>query len=186
MVRYPVVLEVDDNNTVLVSFPDFPEAHTFGENKKEALVRAVDALETVIDAYIRERRPIPEPSATTGAAVELPALVATKVQLYEAMREGKVNKTELARRLNAHMPQIDRLLDIRHGSKLDQLEAAAKALGGRLEVSVVMPNRVLARGRVSDVRVLRAGRSRMRVHPGVLTASRRAPGVSRKMAGKKR
>src|SRR5262245_43037678 len=29
-VDYPVVLEKDDNETILVSFPDFPEVHTFG------------------------------------------------------------------------------------------------------------------------------------------------------------
>ena len=44
MIKYPVRLEPDTNETVLVSFPDIPEAHTFGEDDQEALVRAVDAL----------------------------------------------------------------------------------------------------------------------------------------------
>jgi antitoxin HicB len=40
------------------------------------------------------------------------------------MRAGKIGKAELARRLHCHLPQIDRLLDLNHASRLDQLEAA--------------------------------------------------------------
>ena len=60
---YPVTLERDDNDTILVSFPDFPEVHTFGTNEADALAKSVDALATGIDAYIKERRDIPVPSA---------------------------------------------------------------------------------------------------------------------------
>jgi antitoxin HicB len=59
MLRYPIVLERDDNDTLLVSFPDFPEAHTFGEDEADALVRAKDALMTVLEARIRDRESIP-------------------------------------------------------------------------------------------------------------------------------
>jgi antitoxin HicB len=34
------------------------------------------------------------------------------------------------------MPQIDRLVDLRHASRLDQLEAAFRALGKQLCVEV--------------------------------------------------
>ena len=52
------------------------------------------------------------------------------------MRIARVNKAEPARRLNCHMPQVDRLLDLRHASRLDQLEAAFRALGKQLPVQV--------------------------------------------------
>jgi antitoxin HicB len=137
MVRYPVTLAPDDNDTVLVTFPDFPEAHTFGDDESEAIARAGDALETIIDAYIRDKRDIPTPSRVTGASVTLPSLAAAKVQIYSQMRQQRVGKAELARRLGAHLPQVDRLLDLKHGSKLDQLEAAAHALGAYLDVALV-------------------------------------------------
>ena len=60
---FPVTLERDDNGTILVSFPDFPEAHTFGDTVEDALERAVDALATVIDGYIKDKREIPLPAA---------------------------------------------------------------------------------------------------------------------------
>jgi antitoxin HicB len=88
---YPVKLERDDNDTILVSFPDFPEAHTYGDDVEDALKRAPAALATVIDAYIKDRRDIPLPSAVvTKYRVTVPALVETKVRLYETMRAAKV------------------------------------------------------------------------------------------------
>jgi antitoxin HicB len=62
MLRYPIVLEWDDNGTLLVSFPDIPEAHTFGEDEADALARAQDALATALDARIRDHESIPRPS----------------------------------------------------------------------------------------------------------------------------
>ncbi|WP_200826446.1 hypothetical protein [Caballeronia cordobensis] len=53
----------------------------------------------------------------------------------EMIRQG-VRKSELARRLNVHMPQVDRLLDPRHSSKIEAIEAAFRSLGKRLNISV--------------------------------------------------
>jgi antitoxin HicB len=131
---YPVTLQKDDNGTFLVTFPDFPEAQTFGDTKDEALARAVDALATIIDAYIRDRQAIPRPSRVTRHAVSLPVLMASKVTLYEIMRSERIGKAELARRLRWYLPQVDRLLDVHHASRLDQMEAAFDALGRRMVV----------------------------------------------------
>ena len=138
MLLYPVILERDTNDTILVSFPDIPEAHTYGDDEDEALARAVDALESALSLYIEDRQEIPTPSRVKrgGKYVVLPALAEAKVELYRAMRAEGVGKAELARRLNCHMPQVDRLLDIEHGSRLDQIEAAFRALGRRLDISV--------------------------------------------------
>ncbi len=135
--EYPVELERDDNDMVLVSFPDFPEAHTFGDDDAEALRRAQDALATVIDAYIADRRDIPAPSSLRRRpSVTVPALVRAKIQLYEAMRQAGIGKAALARRLDWHLPQVDRLFKMTHSSRIDRLEAAFRALGKRLVVSV--------------------------------------------------
>jgi len=134
---YPVKLEQDDNGTVLVSFPDFPEAHTFGDDIEGALRHAEDALATAIDAYIKDRRDIPLPSAMVAKhRVTMPALMEAKIALYETMRQEKVSKAELARRLNWHPPQVDRLLAMTHSSKLGQLEAALRVLNKQLVVAI--------------------------------------------------
>lgn len=134
--RYPVTLTPDDNGSIVVTFPDVPEAITYGDTVEEALSRAPDALMTIVDAFIKDRRDIPEPSATDGPAIELPSLETAKIGLYRSMRAAHVGKAELARRLNWHLPQVDRVLDVHHGSQLDQIDAAFGALGKRLVVSI--------------------------------------------------
>jgi antitoxin HicB len=138
MLRYPVTLERDTNDTILVGFPDVPEAHTFGDDEDEALMRAVDALETALSMYVEDREDIPKPSAIKRRTrfVTLPALSEAKLALYTEMRRAGMGKAELARRLNCHLPQVDRLLDLMHNSRLDQLEAAFRALGKQLSIEI--------------------------------------------------
>lgn len=135
----PVDLVLDTNGSLLVSFRDVPEAHTFGEDDAEALLRAVDALETALGFYTDAGRDLPRATnPKRGQHVVRPsALACIKLAIYQAMRDTGVKKSELARRLGWHMPQVDRLLDLNHASRLDQAEAALSSLGRRLEVSVV-------------------------------------------------
>jgi antitoxin HicB len=89
-------------------------------------------------SLMSDRQSIPRACKPRGGqrAVALPALAAAKVALYEAMRDRGVRKTELARRLGVHLPQVDRLLDLRHGSRLDQVEDALRAVGKELVLTV--------------------------------------------------
>jgi len=59
----PVHLETAKEGGFVVTFPDVPEAITQGEDEDEALLRAVDALETALSFYIDDRRPLPVPAA---------------------------------------------------------------------------------------------------------------------------
>jgi len=137
MFDYPVTL-TPDGDSVLVSFVDVPEAITFGANEDQALLQAVDALETALSFYIDARKPLPPASkAQRGQRCVRPsALTGAKLGVYQAMTEQGIKKAELARRLGWHMPQVDRLFDLRHASRLDQIEAAARVLGRRLDVRV--------------------------------------------------
>jgi len=137
MFDYPVVLEAQSEGGFVATFPDVPEAITQGEDTDETLLYAVDALETALSFYVEARKPLPVPSAAQGRPTVRPsALECAKLGVYQAMTEQGVRKAELARRLGWHMPQVDRLLDLRHASRLDQIEAAARALGRVLEVRV--------------------------------------------------
>ena len=139
MFNYPTTF-TRDGDTILVTFRDVPEAITFGANKEEALLNAVDALETGLSFYVESRKalPLPLPSkAKRGEITVSPtALECAKLGVYQAMTEQGIKKAELARRLGWHLPQVDRLFDLRHASKLEQIEAAASALGRHIEVRV--------------------------------------------------
>ena len=138
MFDYPVILEAQPEGGFVVTFPDVPEAITQGEDEDEALLYAVDALESALSFYVDDRKPLPVPSkAKRGQKTVRPsALECAKLGVYQAMTEQGIRKSELARRLGWHMPQVDRLFDLRHASRLDQIEAAARALGRHIEVSV--------------------------------------------------
>jgi len=86
--------------------------------------------------YIGNRQPIPKPSPKKRGwkTVSLPALTEAKIALYLAMRASHVSKAELARRLKWHLPQVDRLLDLMHASRMDQIEQAFAALGKRVSI----------------------------------------------------
>ena len=137
MFDYPVTL-TPDGNTVMVTFVDLPEAITFGADEDEALLQAVDALETALSFYIDTRSPLPAPSKPKRGqrTVHPSALECAKLGVYQAMMEQGIKKTDLARRLGWHLPQVDRLFDLRHASRLDQLEAAARSLGREIRMSV--------------------------------------------------
>ncbi|MCY4515066.1 MAG: hypothetical protein OXC69_08035 [Candidatus Tectomicrobia bacterium] len=67
-------------------------------------------------------------------ALRYPPLTAIKALLYQGMREHGIGKAELARRLGWHLPQVDRVLDVHHSSRLDRMDLALSAIGLQLEV----------------------------------------------------
>jgi len=138
MYSYPVKLEPDDNGTILLTFPDLPGAVTFGDDEADVLARGIDALETMMIGLMGDKADIPAPSRPRARqrTVTLPSLSAAKVGLYQAMRSQGVKKADLGRRLGLHMPQIDRLLDLKHASRLDQVEAALRALGKEISIEI--------------------------------------------------
>lgn len=137
MFDYPAILEAQPEGGFVATFPDVPEAITQGEDEDEALVYAVDALETALSFYVDARKPLPIPSAAEGRPMVRPsALECAKLGVYQAMMEQGLRKTDLAHRLGWHLPQVDRLFDLKHTSRFDQIELAARALGRHIEVRV--------------------------------------------------
>ena len=77
MFAYPVTLEAD-SEYILVTSPDFPELTTFGDDRDEALMRAIDAFGEAIAARIHDGRDIPKPS-DGKCIIELPMTTEKKV-----------------------------------------------------------------------------------------------------------
>lgn len=138
MWSYPVRLVKDDNGTYLVTCRKFSEVTTYGASQRSALDHARDAVEEAIAARMADRQPIPDPPRASKSRhrVDLSAQTAVKILLYRAMRDRQVSKKQLARLLNCHRPQIDRLLNLRHASRLDAMEAAFGALGAQMKIGV--------------------------------------------------
>ena len=105
MFDYPVNLDPQPDGGFVVTFPDIPEALTQGEDREEALLYAVDALETALSFYVDSRRRLPVPSkAKRGQSVVHPsALESAKLAIYCEMVEQGIKKSDLARLLGWHL-----------------------------------------------------------------------------------
>jgi antitoxin HicB len=136
--QYPARFQRDEVGRILVSFPDFPRAHTDGKDVAEATDDAVDCLGSVIAEHIAERMDVPAPSeAKRGQRlVPVPMWIAGKLALYLAVRESGLSNASLARRLGVGETVVRRLLDPNHETKAEKLESALEALGKRLVVGV--------------------------------------------------
>jgi len=136
MLTYCYTLTPDTNGTNLVQYPDLPEGASVSEGDHDQQANAAEGLEAVLQMYIDARRPIPLPEAVGDGSVTLGAMTTAKVLLSNEMVRQGIRKAELARRLGIHNPQVDRLLDLTHSSKLEAIEGAFQELGRRLDISV--------------------------------------------------
>ena len=136
--RYPINLVPAPEGGYVVSFPDIPEALTQGDSREEALDAALGALITAFEFYFEDNEPIPLPSvvATGDDCVEVPLSVASKVLLLNAFLDSKLSQLELAKRIGKPKQEITRLFDLNHATKIDAVQAAAKALGKELAISM--------------------------------------------------
>jgi len=100
------------------------------------LLHAADALESALDFYFEDRRPVPAPSKPKRGqrVVELPASVSAKVLLLNEMLRQKVRPAELARRIGTTPQEVNRLTNIHHRTRIDGIDKALRALGKRLIV----------------------------------------------------
>jgi len=79
---------------------------------------------------------IPAPSKLKRGQhpVSVPLYLAPKLALYLAMRKSGTRNTELAKRLGVSETVIRRMLDPKHDTKPERIQAALAALGKRIVV----------------------------------------------------
>ncbi len=137
--RYPVTLTPAVEGGFVVSFLDIPEALTQGNTRHDALQAAQAALITAFEFYFDDNEAIPLPSAVSAEDdyVEIPLSVASKVLLLNAFLESKITQQELANRIGRPKQEITRLFDLKHTTKIDAVQIAARALGKELALTML-------------------------------------------------
>jgi len=154
---YPVVLTQDGDN-IIAEFPDVPEAMTVGADENNALEWAQDALVVALSGYLDERRDIPKPSKARAGqkAVALPPLIASKLAIYQAMRDQGITQSELANKLHCDARQVRRLLDLGHHSRMDLIEDALYELGKELIIDIQPLTMSKTEGKKEQANMLRS------------------------------
>ncbi len=129
MLQYPINVEPDGDG-YLVTCPDLPEVTTDADTLEDVPFRATDAIEEALASRLEGFEPIPRPSSESGLlCLPIPSLIALKVALKWKIEERGINRAELARLLGWNRNSVDRLFQPRHGTKIDQFDAAFRAIG---------------------------------------------------------
>jgi antitoxin HicB len=117
-----------------IRFPDLSEALTGGIDLDDAKVQAADCLAEALAGRIRRGDAIPEPSRVKRGQhpVSVPLYLAPKLALYLTMRESGLRKTDLAKRLGVSETVVRRMLDPKHDTKPENIQAALAELGKRI------------------------------------------------------
>ncbi len=119
----------------LVEFPGIQGAATQGETIDEALGMAADCLRTYFLGLIALGQPMPAPNRSRGRniyPISLPALETAKIELYRIFQASGMKKARLASGLGIPRAHVDRLFNLNHASRLNQIESAFRVLGKAL------------------------------------------------------
>jgi antitoxin HicB len=134
---YPYTATSQPDGGFSVVFPDLPEAISQGDTQEEVQAMAEDALVTALSFYTDAGEQLPRPSPARGRPMaSVPALVAAKLALHDAMIKAGVSNVLLAHRLGVDEKVVRRLRDPLHRSHLDSVEAALRVFGKRLFLEV--------------------------------------------------
>lgn len=139
MFNYAVKLEHDpDTKSWIATCRDLPLFNSVGDSVDDALLESVDGAIVALSIEIDARRPIPAASQPEEGeyVIHLPVLVVMKAALHNAMVATGTRKSDLARSMGMKGPQIDRLLDVCHSSKVETVELALQQLNRTVQVSV--------------------------------------------------
>ena len=122
--------DVEEGYGFVVTFPDIRGAITGGDTWEESLFLADDAIIAALGIYIRRERDIPAPSRLKDGQVliTVPPLQCAKLDLYSAMRERGVSKSDLADALGVSESDVVDLLDLDFDSTAPQVDEALKAV----------------------------------------------------------
>ena len=138
MFSYPAKFTAGSDGRVLVEFVDLPRVATDGNDEREAMEEAMDALGSDLSIRLSRREEIPTPSTAKRGQrqVPVPLWLAPKLALYLAMRDQGVSNSALARRLGLHERVVRRMLDPAHATKAEKIQAALAVLGKQMTVEV--------------------------------------------------
>ena len=84
---YPAVFHKAEEGGFWISFPDFPECLTEGDDMQEAYELSVDALGLVLTVRAEEKEEIPKPTEVDQITVDNGVLVIVEFDMMEYQRK---------------------------------------------------------------------------------------------------
>ena len=117
---------------------DFPQLSGVGKDSSAAAQDLKDNIFKQLRLNISAKQEIPFPPVVLKRQkmIAFSILIAAKICLSNSMIRKNMSKMALARQMKFHLPQVSRLLDLTHTTKIETLEEALSKLGKRLTVGI--------------------------------------------------
>lgn len=136
-IEYPALFDPADEGGYTITFPDFPEAISEGDNLEEANYNATEVLDLTLTSRMEDNEIVPLPHTESGGNVYMISPdVNVQAALLVKLNRGDKKFSDLARTLGTSWPAVSRLEDPKHWPSLRQLDKIAAALGKRLVLSL--------------------------------------------------
>lgn len=134
ILSYPAHLEQDAPDDWAVVFPDVPEVVTGGPSPDEAWSMAEDALAVALSSYPARGLNFPKANAAKPGQrmFTLPAVIAAKLFIHDALAKQKLTAADLARLIDGDHKAARRILKLTHNTRMDELERILGLLGVRV------------------------------------------------------
>lgn len=134
---YKAQIVEDPFGGLLITFDDVPEVVSFGRNRDEVMEDASEALGLALRGYLVRGANLPVPRAVEGIDVAVNPVDAIKIAVINRFHATGITKTELARRIGKSEGEARRILDPDHPSKITAMQAAIRAMGQTIVISVM-------------------------------------------------
>lgn len=133
---YPAILKQSEDGSYSVNIRGLPHSHTCGDTYEEALEMAKELIIdcATFDAGHYEIAKGDQPN-NDEVAINIPADVAIKIMLRNAMLEKKVNVHQLAEKIGAQDSKVRNTLSFRRATKLETIVQYFNAIGCPLSIS---------------------------------------------------
>ena len=96
---YPAVFHHAEEGGFWITFPDFPEAVSEGEDLKDAYLMACDCLNTILSYRIKENLDIPSPSCFSSISVK-PKDVVILIEFDTVAFKRRINSKAIKKTLS--------------------------------------------------------------------------------------
>jgi len=107
---YEVELEKNEFGGYSASFPELPDAFTYGEDLEETVDRAAEVLQLIIAEYLDEGKPLPNP-VFRGSQEKLCLAISVDVSPELIERVKCMTVTEAAKALGVTKGRVAHMLD---------------------------------------------------------------------------
>ena len=129
--KYPVQLIDNHEGGYILHFKDLPEIESEIWALDELKETGVDALVTALDLYFEHKKIFPNPSKPQEGEclISLPISIVAKMLLLNAMVASNIRASDLAKKMNIKPQEVNRIIDLRHNTKIDTLQKAMQSIG---------------------------------------------------------